>query len=75
MGADEARTGQAGHQGAMVVVKMMVGVRKGSVHAVLEAEQLWAAVEAPSTRILPLLLAGGPGLRLGCGGAAWLGFR
>lgn len=59
----------------MVVVKMMMGVRKGRVRAVLEAEQLRAAVEAPSTCILPLLLAGAPGLRLGCGGAAWLSFR
>lgn len=59
----------------MVVVKMMMGVREGRVRAVLEAEQLRAAVQAPSTRILPLLLAGSPGLGLGCGGAAWLGFR
>lgn len=58
----------------MVVVKVMMGVRKGRVGAVLEAEQLRAAVDAP-TCILPLLLAGTPGLRLGCGGAAWLGFR
>lgn len=59
----------------MVVVKVMVGVRKWRVQAVLEVEQLRAAVGAPSTRILPLLLAGNPGLQLGRGGAARLAFR
>lgn len=61
MRADKPRAGQTGRQGAMVVVKMMMGVRKGRVGAVLGAQQSRAAVEAPSAWILPLLLAGTPG--------------
>lgn len=61
MRADERRAGQAGRQGAVVVVEMMVGVGKGRVRAALGAQQPRAAVEALSTRLLPLLLAGTPG--------------
>lgn len=73
MRADKPRAGQTGRQGAMVVVKMMMGVRKGGVCAVLGAQQPRAAVEAPSACILPLLLAGTPGFW--CAGAAGLGVR
>lgn len=61
MRADERRAGQAGRQGAVVVVEVMVGVGKGGVRAALGAEPPRAAAEALSTCLLPLLLAGTPG--------------
>lgn len=70
---EEARAGQAGGQGAVVVVEVVVGVGERRVRALLEAQQLGAAVGAPSARTLPLLPDRDPGLGPGSPGDPWLG--